>query len=741
MANEIKTRILLKYDSYTNWEASEFILKKGEAAVCEMSNTVDTSGDPTILVKYGNGKDKFADLPWTSALAADVYAWAKESGIHIESGNTNGSTANGALKVVTGLRWVATDAHPNGALVVDYAYAAQKSDITTALGDYATKEYANQAEADAVSTAKAYTDALANGQVTTNKNNIAALVKQVGDLEAAGGQVNVIESVKVDGTALTITDKAVNIDLANATVANAGTATTATKLGGTAAADYLKKSEATGYGDILTKTVAASTYQPKGDYATAAQGAKADSAVQSVKVLGETLTNGGELTVAEAKTALGLKSAAYTASTDYATAAQGTKADNAAAAIATYGDIVTHNVAEFEKAGVAATKAGEALESAKDYTDEEIIGLELALSDSTINLTNKAGTVVASLDASQFIKDGMLESVAYDEADNALTFIWNTSAGITATTIQLDDLVDTYTGVTGSKVKVSVSGNAISADIVAESIAKADLVTAVQTSLGKADTAVQSIKVLGETLTDGGELTVAEAKTALGLKSAAYTESSAYATAAQGALADSALQAADITTGSANGTIAVNGTNVAVKGLGSAAYTASTAYATAAQGTKADDAVPKTTTVNGHALSANITLDAADVGAATTADISTAINALDVSDISGFGAGKTLKTLTETNGKIAATFQDISITASQVSDFSTKVAAVKVASATAADKATQDASGNVITSTYATKTEVSAISTKVGALTTDDIDGGTETWIFKCGSATENIAD
>ena len=51
-----------------------------------------------------------------------------------------------------------------------------------------------------------------------------------------------------------------------------------------------------------------------------------------------------------------------------------------------------------------------------------------------------------------------------------------------------------------------------------------------------------------------------------------------YATAAQGTKADSALQKADITTGSANGTIAVKGADVAVKGLGSAAYTASTAY-------------------------------------------------------------------------------------------------------------------------------------------------------------------
>lgn len=63
-----------------------------------------------------------------------------------------------------------------------------------------------------------------------------------------------------------------------------------------------------------------------------------------------------------------------------------------------------------------------------------------------------------------------------------------------------------------------------------------------------------------------------------GLGSAAYTESSAYATAAQGTKADSALQAADITTGTANGTISVKGSDVAVKGLGSAAYAESSAF-------------------------------------------------------------------------------------------------------------------------------------------------------------------
>lgn len=51
-----------------------------------------------------------------------------------------------------------------------------------------------------------------------------------------------------------------------------------------------------------------------------------------------------------------------------------------------------------------------------------------------------------------------------------------------------------------------------------------------------------------------------------------------YATAAQGAKADTALQKASITSGATNGSIAVGGTDVSVKGLGSAAYVATTAF-------------------------------------------------------------------------------------------------------------------------------------------------------------------
>ena len=136
-----------------------------------------------------------------------------------------------------------------------------------------------------------------------------------------------------------------------------------------------------------------------------------------------------------------------------------------------------------------------------------------------------------------------------------------------------------------------------------DSLGKSDVGLSNVTNLAASDylTDLSSNTTNAVSITVGGttkNITASTMKTSLGLGSAAYTDSAAYATAAQGALAASALQKADIETGTANGTIKVNGTEVAVKGLGSAAYTASTAYATAAQGTLAANALQKISTTS-----------------------------------------------------------------------------------------------------------------------------------------------
>ena len=72
----------------------------------------------------------------------------------------------------------------------------------------------------------------------------------------------------------------------------------------------------------------------------------------------------------------------------------------------------------------------------------------------------------------------------------------------------------------------------------------------------------------------------AGAATAAETRAKSYADSLAsnYATAAQGTKADSALQKADIVESSTNGAISVKGTDVAIHGLKSAAYTDSSAY-------------------------------------------------------------------------------------------------------------------------------------------------------------------
>lgn len=82
MAEKIlNTRIQLKYDSFSNWSEKNPLLKSGELAIAYLANSHTTAtpdnGTHPIMFKVGPGN--FNDLPWASALAADVYGWAKLS--------------------------------------------------------------------------------------------------------------------------------------------------------------------------------------------------------------------------------------------------------------------------------------------------------------------------------------------------------------------------------------------------------------------------------------------------------------------------------------------------------------------------------------------------------------------------------------------------------------------------------------------------------------------------------------
>ena len=92
----LNTRIKLKIGTYAEWtdesvegKGANFVLKHGEIGFCEIpTGNAEATTAPTILFKVGNGTTPFKGLKWASALAADVYAWAKKNEVKITgSGN------------------------------------------------------------------------------------------------------------------------------------------------------------------------------------------------------------------------------------------------------------------------------------------------------------------------------------------------------------------------------------------------------------------------------------------------------------------------------------------------------------------------------------------------------------------------------------------------------------------------------------------------------------------------------
>ena len=81
-SNRLQTRIMLKYDTYANWTANNPVLLAGEVAIATIpieheTNPTHFTNIPNVVLKVGDGSTSYNDLKFVSALAADVYDWAK----------------------------------------------------------------------------------------------------------------------------------------------------------------------------------------------------------------------------------------------------------------------------------------------------------------------------------------------------------------------------------------------------------------------------------------------------------------------------------------------------------------------------------------------------------------------------------------------------------------------------------------------------------------------------------------
>lgn len=177
-------------------------------------------------------------------------------------------------------------------------------------------------------------------------------------------------------------------------------------------------------------------------------------------------------------------------------------------------------------------------------------------------------------DVTEIIKGEGGTATAADAGKYIKLIIANSSSDVLY--IAAESLVDVYTvEANAEKIQLAIdANNEISADVVTGSIELTDLESDVQTSLGKADSAVQSIA-----------------------------------------------------TGTTNGTISVDGTEVSVAGLGSAAYTASTDYdaSGSAAAAKAEvigesgDAASASTIYGAKAYADSLSVNYDAAGAAATA--------------------------------------------------------------------------------------------------------------------------
>ena len=76
------SRLALLYKTYKAWVAQKnYVPLKGEVCLCEVPNAAQATTAPTVLFKVGNGVDDWEHLNWASALAADVYGWAKDANL------------------------------------------------------------------------------------------------------------------------------------------------------------------------------------------------------------------------------------------------------------------------------------------------------------------------------------------------------------------------------------------------------------------------------------------------------------------------------------------------------------------------------------------------------------------------------------------------------------------------------------------------------------------------------------
>lgn len=464
--SNINAKFLLRIDTYENWTKApgmNKVLDRGEIGLCEIpAGSTEATTAPTVLFKVGDGTHKFHELNWASALAADVYSWAKLEGGQVFAKDGTGNVISGITYDATlnggkgGFKYTtASVATSEGLEELQKDVAAIEKDITdsrAAWEKYEDTRYTFSTDGDKLVVKKAlYTNGVAGTEETVGTYEFMTQTEvdaRITDLVPAWAREEEItfyheaSSVNNDGEVIT------NIywygDQAGQGPATIGYTTGSFDVKGSA--------------DAVKTGVENGTIKAK-------NAEQADAATKATKDGNDNVID----TTYETKSDAEAKLAAAKKYTD----------------------------------DEVATALGEAKKYADDNDANTEYHVEYDSTNKKIKLVAGADASKMEIDATDFIKDGMINTVSFN-ADHDLVITFNTDSGKDDIVIPLDELIDIYTGVDGTTVKVEVSSdNKVSAEVKTGSlkdghiasdaaIAKGKLAADVQTSLGKADTALQT---------------------------------------------------------------------------------------------------------------------------------------------------------------------------------------------------------------------------------------------------------
>lgn len=194
-------------------------------------------------------------------------------------------------------------------------------------------------------------------------------------------------------------------------------------------------------------------------------------------------------------------------------------------------------------AAVTGVKAGDRVLALEGTSLKSTLGLSYDSANKKIKLTGIGEKEVASIDATDFIKDGMLDAATFDPKTKKITLTFNTASGKDPIEIDVSSLVDTYTAKVGSGLTLTDHEFGIDTSVIATAQSVSNVSNAVA---GLSSTAVQSATAAKES--NYVKATVTKDGTALTVGATATVQPIATASAEASAPKKGLAEASDVKT-------------------------------------------------------------------------------------------------------------------------------------------------------------------------------------------------